>query len=103
MSVKASTTVSTSSASIKDRNAFWVRYRSLAVLIAISCGCRWLSSLPSSEQSLQQGGGVVAVLLHYLAGTLGLPREDGLHDPRVLGVGVRDVRVEDRDRAQHLV
>ena len=51
----------------------------------------------------KQRCGVVAVLLHHLPGAIAAPRQDRLHDPGVLGVGVSDVRLEDRDGAEHLV
>ena len=75
MSVNARTTVSTSPASMRWRSPSMVRWRSLRVLTgspsavrAVRAGSRWARS---AEQAAQERGGVVAVVLHHLAGPVG--------------------------------
>src|SRR5918993_1718734 len=107
MSVNARTTVSTSPASMRWRSPSMVRWRSLRVLTgspSVRAGVlAWGGVGVSSEQAAEQRGGVVAVVLHHLAGAVGATLDDGPADLAVLAVRVADVGLERRNRAEHRV
>src|SRR5689334_12394103 len=74
----------------------------------VSCGgavmrVSWCLERSSSDESPQQRGGGVAVLLHRLPGPGAVAVEDGPDDGVVLVVGVRDVGGQHRDRGEELV
>src|SRR5688572_12916301 len=106
MSVNATTTVSISPERMRVSRPSMLRWRSLRSVIEspsvrrarVRRGSRW-----SVEQASQEGGGVVAMLLHDPTGLAGVAAQDRAVQGPVLTVRVLDVHREDRDLHQHVV